>query len=233
MSQLFLKACFSAALIGFFSTPAVADNIADSRTTGDGNLSTIDQAGDDVTGASEALIVQSGDRNSSEVGQGKSTGIRQHGPRSANVAQTGDDNQSRVEQNGPNNTADVEQTGAGNESDVQQGSVDLADDNEANVVQMGDGNLSTVVQAEGIPTGRRQHGFRQVTVFQDGIDNVSMVVQQGPNNSASVEQFGELNESEIFQDGGDGTSQNTATVFQSGRGNRSRIDQAGKPTGKR
>lgn len=113
------------------------------------------------------------------------------------------------------NDASIIQISDGNRVLTNQQGTSLS----ANVTQGGDGgNTSTVTQ-----TGTGVAALLNADVLQEGADNTSTINQGGTNQTSDVTQLGEDNLSDIIQTG----SGHTATVSQSSDLNQSFINQAG------
>ncbi len=220
MKHTILKALVGTALIGFCSTPVFADNIAESETTGEHNVSTINQSGDNQDGK----VTQNGNHLTSTINQidfGNKSTVKQAGEHNistinqetgntAVVDQGGNHNTSTVNQDANTNnlgrlfsrgnTADVTQRGAYNESTVNQ-----YDTNNAEVDQTGTGNSENP---------------NTVLINQFKNDDTAIAAQTGgAGNSIEINQT-------VCCEGGDRSDvKNIATAEQHGAFNTTLINQ--------
>ncbi len=161
--------------------PAQTDNIASIRQIGDYNSTTVEQ--DD--GQNQALISLVGNANAASIRQGGADGGNK-----TNIDTQGDSNQLNVEQSKVAgfgiNTADVALLGASNvlaiiQNYTESASTTVAGDNSAVVSQTGNNN--------------------QMTLDQNGSNNVAKLGQTGNENDMNVSQQQDGNSAEITQTG--------------------------------
>ena len=213
-------------------------------------ISDVDQEGD----GNEAIVDQDGHDNNSSIRQGNNANAEDNW---AKVIQNGgtaalDGNDAVVLQRYDNNYAHVEQIGTNNSVDLEQVSgPDQTEGNYADHYQNGDNNSIESLQETTQQTSLQINGYTNGEwVEQTGDDNSSFLHQKGEgnvsivgqydgalnagnspdgiSNKAHVTQYDQLNYSNIQQGMEGVTSDNTATVMQSGNGlNWSEITQMG------
>ena len=189
MRQSILKALIGTALIGLCSAPAFADNIAESESTGDHNVSTITQTGDNQDGK----VKQTGNHLTSTITQvdfGNKSTVKQAGEHNVSTITQEAGNIAMVDQGGNHNTSTINQDPTTN----NLGST-FSEGNTADVTQRGAWNQSTVNQFVGNNAEVDQTGTgtsdepNTVLINQYKNEDVAVAAQTGgAGNSIEINQ---------------------------------------------